>query len=65
MSLQWALVATFLYVEIAFIILLLLPLIPARAYVLSMSLQSRLTDVTLAILTSDGKSSSNRASSPA
>lgn len=35
MSLQWALVATFLYVEIGFIILLLLPLIPARTYVMS------------------------------
>ena len=30
MSLQWALVASFLYVEIAAVILLLLPIISAR-----------------------------------
>jgi len=32
MSLQWSLVASFLYVEIAFVILLLLPIIPARTW---------------------------------
>ena len=37
MSLQWALVATFLYVEIGFIILLLLPIISPRTYVISIA----------------------------